>query len=155
MPFLVEEAVPLEATLLCGVDHAFLTVQDVYAAGCTCISLLYCASTIRTHFLWCDRCLIGHQVNILAHSEDPFRSLLVFDNSLQYALGMLDGQEEFFEEAREFGITDLLGDTPEINWRGFILFREWEIYHGLLSGGLFSGVQTERDPHLAAYSPLN
>ena len=133
MPIYVAEAIPLEATLLAGVQNDLLELSDVLATGSTCISLLYCCGQLRSHFVWCERHRCLHKIGIFSGCADPFDSLLVYDNSLQYALGLAEYQEEFFMELGDH-YTQFYGDSPEVNWRGFILYRAWTIYHGFEPG---------------------
>ena len=55
--------------------------------------------------------------------------MAVFDESLQYALGMAEYQEEFFIELGD-RVEPYYGDDSETNWRGFIAYRAWCICWG-------------------------
>ena len=129
MPIYVWEAIPLEAILLCGTANDLVELADVAAAGATCISLLYCCGQQRNCFVYCRRHRRYHRIGIFSTCTDPFNSLAVFDESLQYAMGMAEYQEEFFIELGD-QVEDYYGNDSETNWRGFIVYRAWCIYWG-------------------------
>ena len=142
MPIYHLEAIPLEGILLCSTNNDLVELEDVAATGATCISLLYCCGTYRNCFVYCRRHQGYHKIGIFSGCSDPFTSLAVYDNSLQYALGLAEYQEEFFAELGNT-VEYFYGDDPETNWRGFVVYRAWCIYWNFESD-----IQVRRRPAL-------
>ena len=131
MAIVAFEAVPLEAIVMCGMHNGHLEILDVAAAGATCLSLLYCCGSRNRQDVFCRRHGRWHPVGILSARLGYPSGLLAADEAERYARGLAHRQRDFLVElGGSFALC--FGDDPEVCWRGFIAFRAWLIYRGLI-----------------------
>ena len=111
--------------LTCGAETGFLTLQEAYAVGTSCVWTFYLSGSLRDMAWWCPRHSTYHRIAIWNSCTDPYRSLCVFEASLSYCFGLADG----FEEWAASGVWDPVVDdsSPDADWFNFVMFRQWQI----------------------------
>ena len=118
---------PLSGITQLGAQMGFLDLRDAYAVGTTCIRSFCFVGQLRDWYWFCPQHHVYHQLKVWATCTDPFRSLRVFDASMQFQLGLSHGYVEYESQLDEQGIRV---EEWRDDWEAFIVFRQWQIACG-------------------------
>ena len=118
---------PLSGITQLGAQKGFLDLRDAYAVGITCLRNFRFVGQLRDWYWFCPRHYVYHQLKVWATCTDPFRSLRVFDASMEFQLGMSDRYDEYELELDELEIRE---EEWRDDWEAFIVFRQWQIASG-------------------------
>ena len=84
-----------------GTQTGYLQLPDVIAVGTTSITLLYLVGSICHIPVFCPTHQAYHCIGVWASCTDPERSILVFDASLEFSLGISEQYDEYMLELDE------------------------------------------------------